>query len=266
MGKITRIAVSSIAALAFLGSTASAKPYVQPNGHRLTGVATFTLINAPTTLPVAQIENAIENQVLVQFSPRWHTGQVRFGARGIPVRFESPNAVHKACGGEADAGCHTAWGAGHLVIYIQNVGTLSVMLDHEILETLGDPEMDVYGPSPHRSLEEACDPVEANTYLYDGVDLQDFVYPNYFKTHKVNASTAFTVAAVTSPAVAGQQATQGAAAPKVPAPPRSVPAQTATPTTLPLGPPGVQLPLGPPGVSLPLGPPAGPPTDTPTTT
>jgi hypothetical protein len=65
----------------------------------------------------------------------------------------------------------------------------TVDLSHELLEMLGDPDVNTILPIPHTSwhcYQEVCDAVEADQYGYTkprwpGVLLSDFCYPAYFK-------------------------------------------------------------------------------------
>jgi hypothetical protein len=60
-------------------------------------------------------------------------------------------------------------------------------LSHEALELIADPEANLYVRGPHPSAErnvfywyEVCDPVQAETYHIDGVEVSNFVLPLYF--------------------------------------------------------------------------------------
>jgi len=81
----------------------------------------------------------------------------------------------------------------------------SVLLSHEVLETLADDVATFYAsilhPDTHEEIAvwlEVCDPVEAQSYLIDGVAVSDFVYPGWFaasvrageKTHHLTTTLA----------------------------------------------------------------------------
>lgn len=59
---------------------------------------------------------------------------------------------------------------------------VSSVLSHEVLETFGDPFCNGWSDSGRGYLiaQELCDPVEADTYLIDGVAVSNFVLPEWF--------------------------------------------------------------------------------------
>jgi hypothetical protein len=67
-------------------------------------------------------------------------------------------------------------------------GAWSVTLSHEVLELVGDAGANTFaaGPHPHEPDRivfhwyEMCDAVQAETYLIDGVQVSNFVLPQYF--------------------------------------------------------------------------------------
>ncbi|HZE04809.1 MAG TPA: hypothetical protein VE127_06285 [Solirubrobacteraceae bacterium] len=98
---------------------------------------------------------------------------IAFGRDGIPV-FVTGNlaAVHRTCHSALFVGCHSfAYVNGRRVPWIVVYGgdLWSIALDHEIIETLGDPWDNGV---------ELCDPVEGETYVWHGVYLSNFIKPS----------------------------------------------------------------------------------------
>jgi hypothetical protein len=65
---------------------------------------------------------------------------------------------------------------------IENGISVSSCLSHEVLELCGDPGCDQYAAAGDgfEYAQELCDAVEAFTYDMDGVEMSDFVTPNFF--------------------------------------------------------------------------------------
>src|SRR5262249_10026263 len=71
---------------------------------------------------------------------------------------------------------------------------VSVTLSHEILEMLGDPDINLMiQKGPRGYAYEVCDAVEDDSLGYDinGVRVSDFVYPQYFETFWKKGATKF---------------------------------------------------------------------------
>jgi hypothetical protein len=60
--------------------------------------------------------------------------------------------------------------------------TVAATLSHEVLETIGDPHVNLWATGPEGWVvsQEVCDPVENLSYDIDGVSVSDFVTPNWF--------------------------------------------------------------------------------------
>ncbi len=58
----------------------------------------------------------------------------------------------------------------------------SVTMSHEVLEEMGDPTCDVYVAMPggKETAKEACDAVEGDVYMMDGVQLSNYLQPTWF--------------------------------------------------------------------------------------
>jgi hypothetical protein len=71
---------------------------------------------------------------------------------------------------------------------------VSVTLSHEVLEMLGDPDINLIVQKGRRGYAyEVCDAVEDDSLGYDinGVRVSDFVYPQYFETFWKKGATKF---------------------------------------------------------------------------
>ena len=69
----------------------------------------------------------------------------------------------------------------------------SVALSHEVLEMIADPDLNLLVGGPHPTKKhrhsvlhayEVCDPVQSSTYRVDGVEVANFVTPQYFKSYR----------------------------------------------------------------------------------
>jgi len=141
-------------------------------------LVTIAVLNpAAVSQPVLhRAEQAIEQQANTSLQRAWNTPRVRFTAdpaATITITFASNAHTAVACD-EQVVGCH--WVTNNYGIEVETDAdpkTLTSNLDHEIIETLVDP--DTTG-------REICDPVEYNTYERDGIELSDFVLPAYYDT------------------------------------------------------------------------------------
>lgn len=157
------------------------------------------LRNKSSSVTSAELEKvvaALNRQIAEHFQPAWDiSGTVEIEDPADPVA--EPDGVvelHKQPKYESfhwdPTGTPTAivdteistWQAEHLR-FMQ----WSVALSHEILEMLTDPDLKrtVVGPHPDadRQVEycvEICDPVQADVYSIDGVDVINFVLPAYY--------------------------------------------------------------------------------------
>jgi hypothetical protein len=153
---------------------------------------------------VQTVIRAINRQIATDFGPAWgKTAQLRLEGRGLTQ----------------GAGGHQADVRGEAVIYLwepvdvdgalgfyqrnhrgipfgvvftelsQELGeSWSVTLSHEALELIADPQANTFVAGPHPSELErdvffwfaVADPVQAETYLIDGVEVSNFVLPLYF--------------------------------------------------------------------------------------
>src|SRR5690348_13196811 len=86
---------------------------------------------------------------------------------------------------------------------LANRDLVSVSASHELAEMLVDPaiQMMTTGPNPRLTYAyEACDPVEAISFLVNGIPMSDFVYPSYFEVFRKAGSVQFdAVGKVTKP-------------------------------------------------------------------
>ena len=71
----------------------------------------------------------------------------------------------------------------------EDLGDWTVTLSHEALELIIDPTVNVFVPGPHPQSPgnwvfhayEVCDAVERTTYSIDGIEVSNFVTPQYFR-------------------------------------------------------------------------------------
>jgi hypothetical protein len=148
-------------------------------------VTTFTVSGSADLLGDA--ERAVQHQVAYDFRRYWPGGGIRFGPGGIPVIIESDAAIQRDCGGPA-GGCHTIrivneQSQGPIIYlnqrYSQN-GDVSLILGHEILETLDDPDVQTGSTEHPNLLLEVCDPVVDSGYVINGMMVPDFITPAWF--------------------------------------------------------------------------------------
>jgi hypothetical protein len=81
---------------------------------------------------------------------------------------------------------------------IENNSSWSITMSHELLEMLGDPDINLVatvesGTSMRLYSYEVCDACEDDSFGYpiDGVSVSDFVYPPWFESFRTQGSTQF---------------------------------------------------------------------------
>lgn len=140
---------------------------------------------------VRKIVRALQKQVAHDWAPLWgSSAQVRFFPKGQ----QPSDAWWLACFDDSDQagalGYHDVTPAG-LPLGKAFVGTdlkygaaPSVTMSHELLEMLGDPEINLTAQVGNAEFwaYEVCDAVEADALAYqiDGVPVSDFVTPSWF--------------------------------------------------------------------------------------
>jgi len=145
---------------------------------------------------VAKVVAALATQVSRDWAPRWYTAGALFVASPKEVPAEAWQLVILDDSDQANAlGYHELSSTGTPLgkVFVRSVqqsgGVWSVAASHELLEMLGDPDINLAaeGPDPDDPKSpaffayEVCDPVEGDTYSIDGVEVSDFVTPEYFE-------------------------------------------------------------------------------------
>lgn len=138
---------------------------------------------------LAKIATAIQLQIYEDFAPYWGNPGVTVitgpaptskADTSIPVYVRSSSDVPGAAGYHDDEGVYVF--RDGLPELTSGAFSLSVVVSHEILETLGDPGANRWadtGDGTEVALE-LCDAVEANCYDKGGVSVSDFVLPSFF--------------------------------------------------------------------------------------
>ena len=168
-------------------------------------IGTFAIVDATRGLlagaDVAQMAQACGRQLREHVAPAWLLAPPTVQVYSLPELLTPPGAwivrlVRSE--GDLDLGWHTAAGTlpfgvvevapilaaggGALVGHGPDAPSVSAVLSHELCETLVDPEADSWEPGPggvDYALE-VCDPVQGSSYSLDGVDLSDWVWPQWF--------------------------------------------------------------------------------------
>lgn len=167
---------------------------------------------------VLSVVGAIQRQVSEDFAPIWGT-DARLRVVKLPdpaadkdaaealrhsdgIIYISPEAGHGPRGVTRALAYHFESQAGIPSGYVFpeiacGIGqSWSVAASHETLEMLVDPDLNQLVGAPHptdrgkRVLRprEVCDPVQAHSYVIDGVRVTDFVTPEYFATARRHPS------------------------------------------------------------------------------
>lgn len=145
------------------------------------GAVTFQ-IKSPRNLPAEDLY-AIQTQVNGMLAARWGTGTIGFDTEGgIPIFFVRNIAT--PCQDNDAAGCHGEWETGDPAIFVQLGSAFQeeTALDHEILETMVDPDITSDPTMMNGQLVEIADPLQfGRPYERDGVYLVRCVGPAYFQ-------------------------------------------------------------------------------------
>jgi hypothetical protein len=169
----------------------------------------IAVINQSTVLTDAQVAAAVgplQTQVSRDFAPVWGVdADLTFYARGTaPPATAWQLGVFDNSDQAGALGYHdlTADGLPLGKVFagtdIQYKSAWTVTASHELLEMLGDPDINLYavcqnGMELSFYAYEVCDPCEADEsgYLVDGVLVSDFVYPAWFEGFRAAKSTRF---------------------------------------------------------------------------
>jgi hypothetical protein len=152
--------------------------------------------NVMTDYQVIRMIPALQRQVTEHFQPAWGvTAQIIFAERNVPKEAYEIVVFDKARDA-SDAGYlgyhFSPDGNPVATIFaledMNDDGTISDTLSHEILEMLVDPAVNLYayrpghGTRPARGyFYEVCDPVQCIKYEIDGILVTNFVYPEWYE-------------------------------------------------------------------------------------
>ena len=157
------------------------------------------VINASTVVPdhdVSKYVGALQRQVTEHWAPIWGSGaDLHFVPKSQHPDDRNWWLVFLDTSDVADAlGYHDLTSAGLPIgkVFAKSdleIGSaVSVTASHELLEMLGDPDINLNAWVDHEQggsfyAYEVCDPVEADGlgYVIDGVLVCDFVFPSYFE-------------------------------------------------------------------------------------
>jgi hypothetical protein len=149
-----------------------------------------------TDYQIVRMIPSIQRQITEHFQPAWGFGaQIIFCEHSVPRDAYQIIIYDKARAKDDDGylGYHfSAEGYPVASIFaLQDMnedGTISDTLSHEILEMLVDPACNMYahrpawGTRPGRGyFYEVCDPVQGFKYEIDGILVTDFVYPEWYE-------------------------------------------------------------------------------------
>jgi hypothetical protein len=124
-------------------------------------------------VPIREVQ-AFEAAAVVQarqLRSYWGTPLIRFDQRGWMLSILRPNDPLL----EGDAGFHSY----DLRPYarVEDLSYWTVLASHELMEMLADPKLDTVRGG---YLQEVADPVRLLAYRVDGVEMSDFVTPDWF--------------------------------------------------------------------------------------
>jgi hypothetical protein len=138
----------------------------------------------------------LQRQITEHFQPAWGTGaQLIFAEHAVPKDAYQIIIHDKARvkDDEGYLGYHFS-PEGYPIASIfalddmNEDGTISDTLSHEILEMLVDPACNLYAHRPAQGKRpgrgyfyEVCDPVQAHKYEIDGILVTNFVYPEWYE-------------------------------------------------------------------------------------
>ena len=147
---------------------------------------------------VSSLVPSVQRQVTEHFEPVWGVGARLVFASGEVPKDAYQVVVYRNAADAADAGFfgYHFSPAGYPVASIfaeadmADDGTIGDTLSHEVLEMLIDPACNLYAHRPSAVgrperiyFYEVCDAVQCHKYKIDGVEVCDFVYPEWFESN-----------------------------------------------------------------------------------
>jgi hypothetical protein len=149
-----------------------------------------------TDLEVVAVIPSLQRQISEHFEPAWGIGaQLVFAEKRVPRHAYQIHIVDEATS-EEDAGYlgyhFQSDGSPAATLFAREDllgnGTISETMSHEILEMLVDPAVNLYAYRPagrgrreRGYFYEVCDAVQTEHYKIDGVEVCDFVYPQWYE-------------------------------------------------------------------------------------
>jgi hypothetical protein len=182
-----------------LTSSAEPQPPPEPTPQppptpvsQIKNLGTIEVQNLSTRAQDSDIQRwipAIQTQIDQHVAPAWNmtTTLVWLPKGELPTAGNAQAGFFDNTDTPGAAAWHDVGPNGEPLIKVfMDAGGPSVSFSHEICETVGDwnAETKVKGLDEQGKevtmWQEICDPVESNTYQIDGVDVSDFVTPNWF--------------------------------------------------------------------------------------
>lgn len=155
--------------------------------------ARIVVIDRSTTENHAALERwvaAIDAQVRYHVCPAWSTHRVPVELGEVVLDGDWPvylldNADVAGALGYHDVDPHgNPYGRVFTKTTRADGLTVSSVISHEVIEAVVDPHVNMWAENPHDGklyALEACDPVESDNYIYRGVEVSNFVWPEYFE-------------------------------------------------------------------------------------
>lgn len=174
----------------------------------------IVVVDVDSGTPLAEIQAYVaaqEKQLLEHFGPLWGViATIRAATPEHPPREDEWRMeLRRVPTIDGALGFHDQTDAGNPILYVfpelcaQDGTSWTSCASHEILEALADPLLNRCYQSPidgSINAGEVCDAVETKIYKVDGVELSDFVTPQYFSPPKNLAGVKLDwLGAVTSP-------------------------------------------------------------------
>ena len=161
-----------------------------------------------TTDHVLSVIPALQRQIDEQFYPLWGwRADLILLQEVVEKKKDGMKVIIRDRSDEAGAlGYHFKDGLPITYIFakddIEDSGEYTSTLSHELLEMIADPGANLYARGPVKLKDEpksrmgwvgyeVCDPVEGNLYDIDGVQVTNFVTPEYFEAEHKRGSAKF---------------------------------------------------------------------------
>jgi len=144
-----------------------------------------SLLTDAAVLPVVA---AIQKQIDLDFGPAWNVfARLEAIPHGhVPQLGSWVVVLRDECDAPGALGYHTdetlPWGLVGVQVAIEEHMAWSSVLSHEVLEMMADPWATLcYQAGDRLYAYEICDPTEGLPYAIDGVQVENFILPNWFR-------------------------------------------------------------------------------------